>query len=63
MFSIFPNNSTIQMIQYADQPDLLITFLIIDYLILISVFNKYIALTMHQTKRKLLYKYKLIYFS
>lgn len=33
MFSIFPNNSTIQMIQYADQPDLLITFLIIDYLI------------------------------
>lgn len=63
MFSIFPNNSTIQMIQYADQPDLLITFLIIDYLILISVFNKYIALTMPQTKRKLLYKYKLIYFS
>ena len=51
------------MIQYADQPDLLITFLIIDYLILISVFNKYIALTMPQTKRKLLYKYKLIYFS
>ena len=51
------------MIQYADQPDLLITFLIIDYLILISVFNEYIELTMHWTKRKLLYKYKLIYLS
>ena len=36
------------MIQYADQLDWLITFLIIYYLILISLFNKCIALAMHQ---------------